>query len=284
MLPIARGRFRLAQLLQLGHDLDATRFDLAVIKERLRCWIQNDQTLCPVDQNMPPGFELGRNIVQAHNRRNIQRARNDRRMRSAAAQIGRDAQHAFPVHHRGIRRRQVVGHQNMRFVQFEKCLLRFSLQIANHALGYVLDVERPLAQVGIVDLAECFCVIGGDFLEHPLDITPIRFEFAQHFIDQCAVFHDQKVRIENGGILGADRFGDALLQFQNLHARLDERGLKARDFIGNLRRSDLMPDNIIEIVADHMRSAARGSRRDARSLKSSFLSGVIRAHSPARVQ
>ena len=47
-----------------------------------------------------------------------------------------------------------MGHQNMWFVDGEERPCRFALEVANDASRYVLDVERPLTQVGIVNPAE----------------------------------------------------------------------------------------------------------------------------------
>ena len=44
--------------------------------------------------------------------------------------------------------------EDVRFLQREERFRRFALQIANDAAGDVLNVERPFAQIGIVDLAQ----------------------------------------------------------------------------------------------------------------------------------
>ena len=84
------------------------------------------------------------------------------------------------------------------------------------------------------------------------------------------------MRVENGGVLCADRFGDFLLHLENLDARLYERGFEPRDFVSDLRRFDLITWDVVEIVADDMNNAARKPRRDACPLKPDFL--VIAAH------
>ena len=55
------------------------------------------------------------------------------------------------------------------------------------------------------------------------DINVLGLQLAQNFVDQGAIFHHQKMGIENSGILCPDRFRDLLLHFQNLNARLDKR-------------------------------------------------------------
>ena len=41
------------------------------------------------------------------------------------------------------------------------------------------------------------------------------------------------MRIEDARVLRANRLGDALLHFENLRARLDERAFEARDLVGD---------------------------------------------------
>ncbi len=124
--------------------------------------------------------------------------------------------------------------ENMRLPQGKKCLGSLPLKIANHPLCDVLDIKRPLAQIRVVDLAQGLRVTRCDFLEHPLYIAKIGLKFSQNFIDQRAIFDHQQVRIENSGVLCANRFSYPLLHLKNLHARLNKRRLEAPDLICNL--------------------------------------------------
>src|SRR5207245_2033259 len=65
-------------------------------------------------------------------------------------------------------------------------------------------------------------------------------------------------------------------------ARLHERGLEPRDLVSNLRRLNVITDNVIEIVANDVNDGAREPGRDACSAKSNFL--VIAAHPRAIVE
>ena len=73
---------------------------------------------------------------------------------SAASQIGRNTDHLLRVKHGGIGRREIVRDQNMPLARDRKRMRRLSLQIAHHATHYIIDIDRALAQVRIVDLAE----------------------------------------------------------------------------------------------------------------------------------
>src|SRR5947209_18506712 len=88
--------------------------------------------------------------------------------------------------------------------------------------------------------------------------------------------------IENGCILCSNGFRNALLHFQNLHARLNKRGLEPPDLVRNLGRRDPVPRNVIQVIAHDMDLGAGHSGRNACSFKADFLTRA--AHAPARVK
>src|SRR5881227_608736 len=91
------------------------------------------------------------------------------------------------------------------------------------------------------------------------------------------------MRIENGCILCSDGFRNALLHFQNLHARLNKRGLEPPDLVRNLGRRDPVPRDVIQVIAHDMDLAAGHSGRNACSFKPDFLT-LAAAHAPARLK
>ena len=62
-----------------------------------------------------------------------------------------------------------------------------------------------------------------------------------------------------------------LLHLENLHARLDERGLETRDLVRDLRRINPVTRDIVHFVAHDMRSPARDPGRNPDALKTNFL-------------
>lgn len=113
----------------------------------------------------------------------------------------------------------------------------------------VLDIERALAEIRVVDLAERFGVMLGHFVKNKFHVAEIGLQFAQNFIDQRPILDHEEMRIENARVFRADRFGDALLHFENLRARLNERRLEAPDLVRNIAGLNAMPRDLVAIVA-----------------------------------
>ena len=169
--------------------------------------------------------------------------------------------------------------QNVRLDPGHNPLGSFTVQISHDPARHVLKIDRALAQIRIVDLAQRFGITVRDFLKNPFDVATFALQPAQHFIDQRPVFDDKKVRIENRGVLGADRFRDFLLHLEDLDARLDERSFETRDLVSNLRALDLITRDVIVIVAHHVNDGMREAGRNTRALQSDFV--LSAAHSRA---
>src|SRR5947207_2613761 len=110
------------------------------MRERLWCWIDNEQAVDAVEQDMPAGLKFFGHVVQPDDRGDVERAGHDCGMRGATAEIGRDAEDTLLVHGGCVRGREIMRDKNMGLGQAEKCLRGFPLQIVNDALGYILDV------------------------------------------------------------------------------------------------------------------------------------------------
>jgi len=166
----------------------------------------------------------------------------------------------------------------VRLGQRHKRLGRFALQITDHAFGHILNVERALAQIWIVNLAEGFGVIVSHFLENPFHITEIALQLAEHFVYKGAIFHHQQMGVENGGIFAADRFCDPMLHLQDLRTGLDECGFKARDLIGDLPGGDAVSRYVVAIVLYDMDLSPSDPRGNARAVIINFLLRTANAH------
>jgi len=108
--PISRDRFRFAQLAQLRRNLDSARLNFAIVGQRLRFRIDNEQPVGAIDQHVPAGLQSVRDIVQTDDRWNAKGTRDNGRVRRATAKISRDPQHVFSIHHRRVGWREIVRH------------------------------------------------------------------------------------------------------------------------------------------------------------------------------
>ena len=115
-----------------------------------------------------------------------------------------------------------------------------------------MDVQSALTQIRIIDFAQCLGVTACYFLKNPLDVAKIGFQFPQHFVDQSAILHYEKVSVKNRCIFGSDGFRNTLLHLQNLHPRLNERRFETPNLVGDLRRRDAIARHVVEIVANDM--------------------------------
>ena len=111
-------------------------------------------------------------------------------------------------------------------------------QVHHHAAGYVVNVQRALAQVRDRPSARAgLRVTVGDLLEDGFDVAMLALQRAQHLVDERAVLDDEQVRVEDAGVLRADGVGDLRLHVQDLRAREQQRRLEPGDFRRELSSS-----------------------------------------------
>src|SRR2546423_6244065 len=82
--------------------------------ERLRRRIENEQAVVAVEQDFAAALELLAGVVQSDDGGNVQRARHDRGVRSAAPQIGREAKNILAVPCRPVLGGGVLAGKNVR--------------------------------------------------------------------------------------------------------------------------------------------------------------------------
>ena len=246
--------------------------------ECIRRRIKNETAVVTIEQNILTGLEFLGCIVQSHRRRNLERARHDGGVRSATAEIDGETEDVFAIHRRRIRGRDVVRDEDVRLRHRQKRFRRFPLQIPNDAARHVLDIERAFAEIRIVDLAEGFGVMFRHFMENKFHVAKIGLEFAQYFVDQRPVFDDEQMRIENARVFRTDRFGDTLLHFENLRARLDERRFEPRDLVRDIAGLNPVPSNVVAIVAHDQDFSPGNARRNSNAFEARLRSRVIFAH------
>jgi len=74
-------------------------------------------------------LKLRGNIVQSDDRRDVKRARQNRRVRCAATQIGRDPEHVCAVHACRVRRSKIMRNENVQLAQGKKRLGSFACRL-----------------------------------------------------------------------------------------------------------------------------------------------------------
>ncbi len=101
-------------------------------------------------------------------------------------------------------------------------LVRTIHQVVEHPRGDVPHIRGPLAQVFVIDGFERRGVSLGDLLKRVIDVDHLPLHQPGNFVNECAVFEDQQMRIENAGVLRAHGLPNLALDVQNLVTGLDE--------------------------------------------------------------
>ena len=115
-------------------------------------------------------------------------------------------------------------------------------------------------------------------MEDVFDVPAFELELAQDFVDQGAVFDDEQVGVEDAGVLGADRFGDPLLHFEDLLAGEQQGGLEAGQFAGQFGFFDLPGGEFLVLGPDDAHGAACDAGRNAHTLEPTFTALLGFAH------
>ena len=230
MASVARVRGGFADGLELVGDRDFLALDLTVGEPGLFGRIANQPAAVAVEENVIAGGSFCADAGEGDNGRDAEGSRHDGAVRCAAALLGDETADQFAVDQCGVGRREIARNNDVRPVEFVEFLAGFAEQVADDAAGDVLDVDHAFLQVGVIDRGEGAAVFFGNLVEDELDVIQVAFEPAQGFIDQGAVLDDQKVGIENAGVVCTDRPGNFLLNFEKFLARGDEGDLEPGDF------------------------------------------------------
>ena len=100
---------------------------------------------------------------------------------------------------------------------------------------------------------------------------PVAFEISEDLVDKRSILDDKKVRVKDAGILGADRVGNALLNFEEFGARSNESGLETRNFFGKLLGGNCEKRNLLVVQPVDKDSSVSDARRYWNTLETSFL-------------
>ena len=271
---VERGGGGLAEVGELLLDGGLADLQFAVFPQGLVAGVDDDDAVVAVEQHMVAGAELVADVVEADDGGDVQRPRHDGGVGGLAADVGAEAEDEGAVELRGVARVEVVGEEDVRGLDAREVAGLLAHQVVDDAAGDIVDVQRALAEVGVVDLAEGLGVAVGDALEDLLDVELVPREGAQHFVDERAILDHEEVRVEDARVLRPDGHRDALLHLDDLLARGDEGRLEAGDLAGDFPLGDVARRRRLVVRAVDEDGAARDARRDADALESLLLCGV----------
>ena len=147
---------------------DALLDRLAALAERLvaaarqRVGVEDHHAVRAVHDHHVAAGDLAAEPLHADDSRDAERARQDRRVAGAPARLGGEGQHLLAVEPGGLRGRQVARDDDDGRRQAAEVFAPPAEQVAQQALLDVLEVARPLEQVGIAGFLERLAVAPQD--------------------------------------------------------------------------------------------------------------------------
>ena len=111
-----------------------------------------------------------------------------------------------------------------------------------------MNVERPLPQVWIINLAQRVGILSRYLLENEFDVAKVRLELTQNLVNERSIFDDEEVGVKDSGVSCANRLRNSLLHFQDLPARLNQRRFESPDLGRHISRLNPMARHFIAIV------------------------------------
>ena len=244
---LARGDFLFFALLRL--TLDA----LARLREFVRARIAPQAAVRAVEHDERAVGQLQRILVDAADRRNAERAREDRDVTRRAAGRRAEAEHLAAIERGGIGRRKLLGDQD-RFAGHVDMRLLHAREQRQHAAADIADIARALAQQRVVELLQ----IARLRLERgaPREARALAFaDAADGRVVEIGIVEQFEVRIEN---LRLRRIGQLRLQRLDLLTRFVTRRVEPCAFA--LRRFARF-GHVDDFLAELHDLADRESRR-----------------------
>jgi len=192
--------------------------------------IEEDLPAVAVHQDRAAVLEARGDPLQPHDGGDAERPRHDGGVGGLAPLLGDKPGDVFPVEGRRVRGGQLVGHDDVAAVVPPETLARLAEKLAEHAAGHVLKVNRPLAQVGVVDRGEGPDEFLGDRIEDEFGVVPIAADPLEHLIDQAGILKHQQVGVEDARIPRGGGLGEAFLKRLQLPPCCKQSCLKTNDF------------------------------------------------------
>ena len=266
--PVHRGRARGAQALQLL----PLGFDFApqppIFLEHPRAGIDDQHAFAAVDDHELALPDHAARVMQAHDRGDVEAARDDGRVGGDPAEVGHEARILVLLEQDHVRGRQVVRHH-------DQLLLARGLggrvpraeHRLQHALDHLHDVLLALAQVRVVHLVELRYEVVHLQHQRPFGVAaPIADQLARDN-GEIGIVEQHRVKAEDRLHLRRGAGGHARLQRGKLAPDLRDRSVEARDLRLDPLRCDLVVGDFQARSRDEVRVADRNSPGNARAVQ-----------------
>ena len=167
-------------------------------RQRLGVRIQDQLVRVAVQHHELPCLDQATRFVKPDDRRNFERARQNRGVIRLAAGIGRESADLGPIHLRRERRRQLVGDQNRGVIQRAEQIAGGDAvtKIHGEPADEIGDVALALAEVRIRDLVEFGAELVEQLLDGPLGVHPLVSDEGLGAGHEHRIVEHQQLRIE----------------------------------------------------------------------------------------
>ena len=142
--------------------------------------------------------------------------------------VGAETQGVAAVEQGHFRGGQIFRDQNARLQHWQRVVLGTAAQqIIEDARSDIAHVGGAFLQIGVIDGAEGGLIFLGELVEGGLDVDFFLINQLRDRINQRGVFQDEKMGVENAGVLGVQGLADLPLHLQDLLAGFHQRLLQA---------------------------------------------------------
>src|SRR3989338_2980177 len=142
---------------------------LLVFRECLLVGIRYDESVRTVHYYRVAALEALRDILEADDRRYLERFRHDRRMGCLAADIGRERDNALLVERSRVRRRKVICDDYHFFIDIGKRFAFLPQKVKQDPLAYIADVGNAFPEIFVLDVLERAYIFFKDVVENIFD-------------------------------------------------------------------------------------------------------------------
>jgi len=95
-----------------------------------------------------------------------------------------------------------MGHNDVAPIMPPETLARFAKQMAKHAPSHILQIDRPLPQVWVINGRESADELLGNRVKNKFRIMALLTDPSENLLDQAGVFEHQEMGVKNPRISG----------------------------------------------------------------------------------